>query len=271
MLWIGAAFCAAAVASFHFGLGRESEGISIAGRLEFDTVNPITIGHTAVTTVMAALCLASHDEPKGQKVWFFAACLPALVALVFSGARGPVVSLTVCIATLLIVTRHWRLLFMALLTGFVLLAQTENELARRFVALLEPTLEDESTLERIALIRNAVQQFVENPLLGGQLVDTEYFSYPHNLFLEALMAMGVVGTLALLAILMRSFLRSMHLLKQGELFIPLVLLQYFIAAQFSGAIWGWSAMWVPLASIISCGPLTRRASVSASPGPSPSF
>jgi hypothetical protein len=74
-------------------------------------------------------------------------------------------------------------------------------------------------------------------------VDTEYFSYPHNLFLEALMAMGVIGTLALLAILLRSALRATDLLRQGELFIPLVLLQYFIAAQFSGAIWGWSAMW----------------------------
>jgi O-antigen ligase len=193
-----------------------------------------------------------------------------LGALVLSGARGPAVALAVCVTALLVVTRHWRLLFFTLLAGLVFIAQPENELARRFMALLEPTLEDESSLERITLIRNAFQQFVENPLLGGQLVDSEYFAYPHNLFLEALMAMGVVGALVLIAILTRSALRAAHLLNQGDLFIPLVLLQYFIAAQFSGAIWGWSAMWVPLASIITCGPIARHTPPKATRGGSAS-
>lgn len=270
MLWLGAAFCTAAVASFHLGLGRESEAILMAGRLEFDTVNTITIGHTAVSTVIAALCLSSDRERKARKAWLLIVCIPALVALVLAGARGPAVSLAVCVTALLIVTRHWRLLFFALLAGLVFIAQPENELARRFMALLEPTLEDESSLERITLISNAFQQFVESPLLGGQLLDRVYFSYPHNLFLEALMAMGVVGALALIAILTRSALRATHLINQGNLFIPLVLLQYFIAAQFSGAIWGWSAMWVPLASIISCGPTARHVSSKATRGGSAS-
>ena len=271
MLWIGAAFCTAAVTSFHFGLGRESESILMAGRLEFDTVNTITIGHTAVTTVIAALCLSSDCERKARKAWLLIVCIPALVALVLSGARGPAVSLAVCVTALLVVTRHWWLLFFTLLAGLVFVAQPENELARRFMALLEPTLEDASSLERITLIRNALQQFVENPLLGGQLIDSEYLSYPHNLFLEALMAMGVVGALALAAILTRSALRATHLLNQGNLFVPLVLLQYFIAAQFSGAIWGWSAMWVPLASIIAWGPIVRHTTPKAAPrGPASS-
>lgn len=248
---IGSAFSALSVFSYHFEFGRVSEAIPQGGRLEFDTVNTISIGHAAVTTLIAALCLSTIYRSIASRAALLGLSAAALAALVLSGARGPAVALAGCLVAFAVMTRRWHWLPMIVVAAILAIQATELELIRRLHVLFDPGTDDASALERLALIRNAVAQFIENPLLGGPLLDPDYLSYPHNLFLEAAMAMGIVGLLLLLIILARAAIRAIVIVRRGDLFVPLLLLQYFIAAQFSGAIWGWSAMWAPLAAVAS--------------------
>jgi len=61
------------------------------------------------------------------------------------------------------------------------------------VARLTDTLQDVASQERAAMIVGAWQQFTASPLLGDALVERRFMENPHNIIVESLMALGVVG------------------------------------------------------------------------------
>lgn len=250
MLAVGFAFSVLAVASYYMGLGRLPEGTSVGGRMEFDTVNTITVGHTAVTALLAALCLSTLRLSRTRRLLLLVGAAAPIAALTLSAARGPAVALVVCTTAFAIATKRWHWIAVIAVATASVLSTADTEIANRILALLEPDIEDESTVERLSLIRNAIEQIAASPLVGGPIIDPEYLTYPHNLFLEAAMSTGIIGLLILLVLLGRAGINAWMSAMSKDYFMPLMFLQYFIAAQFSGAIWGWSALWAPLAILI---------------------
>jgi O-antigen ligase len=83
-------------------------------------------------------------------------------------------------------------------------------------------------------------------------------TYPHNVFIETAMALGVIGLLPLIAMTLLCFWNSWQLLRRGQLLLPLLFVQYFIGFQFSSALWGATAYWACTGLLLCAGVPKRR-------------
>jgi O-antigen ligase len=121
--------------------------------------------------------------------------------------------------------------------------------------------DDQSSIERLALQGSAVSAFLASPLLGSAFVEPLEFTYPHNLFIETALALGVVGLALLTPLLVRCVRGALGLARRGRLFLPMLFMQYFVGSQLSGAIWGNAAFWASgtlLLVWVATGPVAER-------------
>jgi O-antigen ligase len=107
--------------------------------------------------------------------------------------------------------------------------------------------EDESSMERLLLQSNAIGLFMQSPLIGSAFAEFELDTYPHNVFIETAMALGVVGLVAL-AWALKDGIRGLRSAPHRQsLLLAMVFVQYLCAFQFSGAIYGSAVFWATLA------------------------
>jgi O-antigen ligase len=238
---------AAALIGWDVGLDEERT----AGRLAFSRLNPITVGHTAVTTLIAIMCLMTLKGPRFKGFLYLIVAGLAIASLVMAASRGPVVALALCAVVFAVSTGRWYWLLLLGLAAIWTALVGESTILQRLLALTLDRVDDTSALARLDVMANAIGQFEEHPILGNAYIEPEYQIYPHNLFIEALMATGVVGTFVLVVLLWKAMQNSLRLMR-GEVYLfPLLLLQYFIASQLSYAIWSISQLWVLLPVVLS--------------------
>ena len=185
--------------------------------------------------ISGLLCLHGALFYRGRmQVLLTAGMLAALVVLLFTGSRGPLLSfgLVIVIYAVVMGYRHFGLRWMfvrvaALVVllgiGMGVVAQTDPYIAHRYDVLLERLSNpaDESVGEngiiiRLALYRTGYQAFLDRPFTGygrpnvmaaaqenGPQFPENYFSYSHlhNGYLTDLVSSGLFGLLSLLAVL----------------------------------------------------------------------
>jgi O-Antigen ligase len=239
LIRLGFIVCAMAVLMNLLGLGAESSQAEITTRISYDAINPITLGHAATTTLIAAICSLQTQLGRLRQTGLLFVCSVAVTCLILAGSRGPIISLTACVIIFAFATRRWRWLWLVALLPAILIFNPEGELLNRFTDVSE----DGSSLERLAIQGNAVSQFLDYPIFGSAFVELVMLDYPHNLLIETAMALGIVGLFMLLLVLLKTGLLAVRQIRKGEFLFVLLFVQYFIGAQFSGSIYGSSGLW----------------------------
>ncbi|MDH3589548.1 MAG: hypothetical protein OEQ74_09105, partial [Gammaproteobacteria bacterium] len=137
----------------------------------------------------------------------------------------------------------------------------------RIVGLIELGGSDLTASIRLSLMRTAWAEFLSSPLVGSGLEGHRVGFYPHNAIVEAFMATGIVGGIALLAVLASAGLSAWRLLTQqaGSGWTALLCIQYIVAAQFSGALWGAGAMWSFIGAVFAVSTTKRFAPRATTP------
>ena len=249
---LGGLVCAMAVTMYFMGWGLDRSLTEQTRRLSFEAVNPITLGHVAVSTVIAAVAIVQRRGRGWQRLLAPGLIGIALTCLVLAASRAPLLALGVCGLTYALSTGSWRTRFLllgaALLIGAAAFLSTggESELIVRFSDLEE----DDSSLQRLLLQTNAITQFLGSPILGSAFTELEFLEYPHNLFIETGMALGVVGLIFMVGLIYGAGVQFVRRLRAGEVLVPLLLLQYFLAFQFSGSLWGSAGFWALMAVVL---------------------
>ena len=251
----GALICAFALLPLMSGVGTSRSLFEETGRLSFDTVNPITYGHVAVTTIVGAIVSLRRAKRVKQRLLWMGCIIVAAPVLYLAGSRGPALALAACLASfLLLLTSTKRFVLPVLSISIVaMLCASLLNLDSTFWQHFFSFENDPSTLERIFLQINAIEQFLNNPLLGSAHVELQTLSYPHNPLIEAGMATGVLGFLLFAILSVQMAFRGWWQLRHGETLIPLLGLQYLLGAQFSGNLSQSAAMWILMAMIFSRG------------------
>jgi O-antigen ligase len=231
-------------------------GGGILRRLATPVLNPISVGHLGVSVFIVALCgLAGSSAP--GKIVRWAIMVTSIVVIVASASRGPILAALLVALTYSFVHRKRRrlglgkLLFRLALLGLAIagVAVAVNYLEQEgYISLIErfsDTLEDVSAQERIAMAIGAWQQFIDHPLLGSAFVELGFYTYPHNILLEALMATGVVGGGLLLANLAAGCLASLRLItaSPAAAWVGFIFLQYVVNGMVSGSLYLDAAYW----------------------------
>lgn len=234
-------------------------------RFAFNNLNPISAGQAAGSLFIIAffdIFKANKNKVKIQKSRFIFAyiiLLSSLFVLFIANSRGPIIS-TALILLLLTGISFKRILTLTFLLIFVVVILFINgvlfDIIERFGFGVVNNL---SNLGRITSIINAFEAFSLNPILGAFSVDTTLpdGSYPHNFFIEILMALGLYGfSLALVALI----IAGLKIVKiSGNSYI-LVYLFLFYSLNFmvSGNIATATQFFVLLASVLMVSNVNKK-------------
>lgn len=253
LLRLGFFACVLAIVAANTDLaGARSTTAEAEGRLFLDTVNPITFGHVGVTTVLAALSMARYCKHAVDWVGVAAAVALGFSTIQWAASRGPLVSLLICLVLLALTNRHYRWLLFALagiaLWMFVgIPEESESLLTSRIVA----SAQSDNAEIRIIMQASAIQQFLDSPLVGSAIIERLFEDYPHNIIIEAAMAIGVLGLGLILVIMYLTIRAALRRFRVGELMLPLLVIQYLAAAQFSGSIAASTSFWMLVSFVIA--------------------
>ena len=173
---------------------------------EDNILNPITIALFGESLAIYALVslIFFRKPPIGSKLVLGASLILGILILLLGASRGPTISffLLVIVFSFLYVAskRSFLSLFFSsvlvislLLNGInYILSLSADDL---FIVERFTKFANEGDDIRQTLYRNAWQQFLDHPFFGDKIVERTSNFYPHNMLLEVLMAMGVVGGL----------------------------------------------------------------------------
>lgn len=239
--------------------------ITDQNRWNLSTINPISIGHLGASLVIVGSAAMLYGKPSGPMYMFHTGIvIVGVVGLFLANSRGPLVALMIVMILYGFAQirnrRTWRYSILVLLAGLILVYRNAGiifgarGLFDRFGSLL--TGQDKSALVRYQLYTDGFAQFLNSPLVGDGVEVRTLAYYPHNAVLEAFMTTGIIGGSAFLIFTFLSLRESFRIMRydSGMAVVAMLTIQYIIAAQFSGAIYQWGAMWVLMALVLSFRP-----------------
>jgi O-antigen ligase len=227
-------------------------------RIETNKLNPISLGHLAVSVLIYLLYIKFFLE---AKFTFFEKIILviALIALALANSKGPMLTFVIVyfyaiylrynFGTIMlknIIYFFLAILVLAALLNYVL----DVNIFNRFESMFNDT--ETSTTSRLSSYQDGINLFLLNPIFGTSIV-TSAGGYPHNIIVEILMSMGLFGFILFFSLLALTF-KSISIInhKQSEFVIfGLLFLQYLLAFQTSGAFWEASSLFILMSIIFS--------------------
>ncbi len=250
-----------------FKLGLEQEAV---GRMSTSVLNPITLGHTGVSLLLMSLYhlisqRKSKNTKKSNKLLYIFGVSVGVMATLSAASKGPMVSFALVLLLYALFTLKPKKLmsfsYFGLIGGvFIWLSLDFLEekfglnAFKRFEGLLgvaEGTKKDMSTDSRVHHIHDAWSQFLANPLFGSGVVEENSGYYPHNLYLESFMSIGMIGGLIFIFLVLSMIYKALYLLRKDYPlgWVGLLSIQYVIGAMFSGSICTSNPAWLGMAFV----------------------
>jgi len=238
--------------NFYYGYVDAMNIMTYGIRWGTEKINPITLGHNVVTFWLAFYCVVRTKKwGVVLAVLVYIALLPFLFV---TGSRGPLLAYFILLFFILFYERKYFIICIATISivsmiialfAFKTIIGDQFETATIFIDRLANagSSNDASSSIRMRTYMEALGQFANAPILGDALEEKTENYYPHNIIIEALMALGVIGGSLLLYIFgwfyyrLFSFRRLVLTPENNALyFFALVGTQYFFAGQFSSSV-----------------------------------
>ena len=264
-----------------YGLNPEAFAVrQFIGDEDGDNVlNPISLARTGGQLFGLSVCwLAFRRGNVLLSTFLFVCVLMGLYLVLVGGSRGPLIA--VGIGGLLISAYYlWLRGAMGVvyyivggmaLVGLIIsqasaLNISTDDLAA--VSRVQSTIESEDEDLRITMWRSALTMFSESPILGKAMFERIHRFHPHNILVESLMAIGILGTLPFLGAILAcvvKFFRYAKAKASSEVTLGILVLLLFIGWMTSGNISEGSELWVPMAYFLSL-PSVAQARATLSP------
>jgi len=222
----------------------------ITGRTDANiALNTIYFGHIGTTGIVLSMYLLFKRRTNFVKTFLIVVILMfSFFVMMRAGSRSPVLALTV-ILLFWIFARGKNIVFgtviIAVIASLILIFL---EPILSFMGNFSPVMESRLRLAifqqysggRDHLAQDAINIFLDSPLIGKQFALFDNyggFIYSHNIILDALMGLGIIGGFSMIYILWRSLKRSYFLIKYDDahIWIFLILIQQIVLNMFSGA------------------------------------
>jgi len=237
----------------------EEAGLEVSRFTIGESLNPIK---QSFVIGFAILVLYAQALAKNRRYPFL--ILPPLVlALLLGGSRGPAISLVVTLVVLTVSSRSASrkvLIILILALGFsgAVVFLPEAVLGRYFSKERWLTTQTEEGIPlRADRALVALEQWIEYPIFGSGTSGNSQVYYSHNLVIQILMEMGIVGLAVffcmLLPLLLYFFkqLRASHRTDWETSAFTAFLLYGFLEAQVSGTYMGLNLLWLSIGILTS--------------------
>ncbi|MBB4806177.1 O-antigen ligase [Chryseobacterium defluvii] len=221
----------------------------------------ILVGHYGLSLVV--MCVYSFFILKKWNISHGIALFLGLFPICISAARSPLLAF-LAIALLLIILKNNRKYWIAfcllvIMTVLLLFIAYTYGIGQDMIFLkrINAALFEGNASGRSYFFDKGLDEFFANPVLGGRIL-FESGMYSHNMFIDILMATGLVGMLLFIAyfqFVIRSFVkiaRNIYKYKEAGI-LTLFFLQYFVLVQTSGNIYLSFEFWYFSGALIGLG------------------
>ncbi|WP_440885587.1 O-antigen ligase family protein [Vibrio campbellii] len=231
-------------------------------RFGLDKLNPISLGKAAGACAIISMFTLSYKKlGKINHLLTVSAFIISVLILFLSGSRGALLSFTVvCSIALLRKFSLTRVIFVSCVLIFVVFSVNSiMSIIWNDFSLVERLAktggdEDQSANIRYQLYNNALEQFYNNPLFGDYSVEREYMFYPHNVILELLMSVGVIGAILFFIIVIYAIICNIKNNSEDKCLSNTMwglLTFYLVISMFSGSLFLSVELWVFLIISVS--------------------
>jgi O-antigen ligase len=220
-------------------------------------LNTITFGHLGATAALLGLYIwIKYKLHFSVRLLIILITLLGIYSMLRAGSRGPFISFFGVLFVWYVANKkNFLKVFFVIVVSIVIVLIFINQLLD-LVGYFSPIMEDRlrasifegDTSERNPLYEAAINHFLDNPFLGKQFAIFEQvglydgngtFIYSHNIILDALMGLGLLGggiLIYVIAVAMRIIFKNIKH-RESNYWISLILLQVLISNMFSGAIY----------------------------------
>lgn len=233
-------------------------------RLQTEALNAITYGSLGAILILHSLTYRFERAPA---MIAFAIRIVAIAvggwAVVMSGSRGPILALVLTLLPLFLVAwqrRHVsRPLLLAGVAATVVVAMylapsledlsAGSVLAQR----ISNVEEDQSSLERLYLLKASWDVFAANPWTGGAIAEPVTHSYPHINILEGLMVGGIGMGLVVAGIVLVALRSAWGLIRRGAgtSFLGGLIVFEMVMSMISGSLYTGPEFWAAYALAVA--------------------
>lgn len=199
-------------------------------------LSPLAIAYSGVLNLSLLIPLFLSQFKKIKlifKLYYIIVFLVSMFIFVMGATRGAFVVAMLSVALYIYfqsgLNKFKQLLYLLPLIPifFLYLEYTGSSLLDR----VSKTIENQESGGRDVLWRAAYQEFLTNPVLGGKIEILGF--YPHNIIIEILMGMGVIGILIFIMLLFKSYKNVKLTSYTFNIFV--IFINGFFQYMFSGA------------------------------------
>ena len=224
------------------------EGEFKGGRLTSnELMNPVTFGQMGV--ILVAISISYLIKSKYiYKLILYSLIILGILNIALAGSRGPLIELGL-VLILFIYSKYNqfnKFYFYSILVSLIFVILYYSQYLIYFDTAIS-RLESSGQEERNTLFNDAFNNIISNPIFGNLAIG----SYPHNLLIESIMALGLFGGLLMLYIYYQTFKCILFLVKnESTSWLSLILLMYRFSSLISGSIYNSIEFWVVLSLCI---------------------
>ena len=201
----------------------------------------ISYGHLGTSLVLISLFFLRF-KPK-ELPFYLVLCgfLLGITTIIIAGARSPFLALMIVIPYLLIIKKDYKLfvvfiILLLLSVGSIYILGKNVNFEMMFVDRTYLWLFEGDNSLRTPLFERSLDIFKANPIFGGR-THYENGMYPHNIFLELLMATGIVGfiiyILKFIPVIKNFKLFSYRIINSYHILFFALFFQYFVLCSTS--------------------------------------
>ena len=234
-------------------------GIGRISMIQYDfpnreTLSPLSLSYSgALTIVLCIYKLLYMTNSLKIKLYLYGVIILSFIMFYLGASRGSLVAILLSIPLLIYyksTTNKIKVLILfivaipfviygAKITGSAIFARSEN------------TIQTGDASGRQQLYVAAFSEFLSNPIIGGRIEVSRI--YPHNVFLEILMATGLLGFVLFVSIFIKSIQRGITMSKKDDSYlVPVLILTTGVSeGMFSGAIYGAILLFTSMGMIFS--------------------
>lgn len=238
----GALFCVLLSLAWYQGLSFNVTGDDLESREAFAALGPISLGHASASVAICALVLLTQRVSLAWRALASISGFVAVAGLAASASRGPLIAFGIAVLWYATFRRSRIVIAVLMLVGgFIVLSLDSFALQRvSEILTLDANQLDASALQRLVIQSTAIKDLLQNPIFGKHFLDPDWGPgyYPHNITIEAGMALGFTGLVVLLAVYARLWWAIVRGVSITHPIIVLLLVQYLVGAQASGTISG---------------------------------
>lgn len=215
-------------------------------------MNTIAFGHYGVTLTLLSFFWGKNTNINWEVYLSYFFMLIGVFVMLRAGSRGPLVALFTCFIFYYISRQKTSNSAVIIFLSIVAFIYAISDLIFDAIRAISPILAERLTLSgryteleefsngRSSLYDQAIEKFYDSPIFGESfaIINSDgSFIYSHNMVLDAFMALGLLGGIMFIIILLYAFIKSRFLIMSNfkHWWIALLCIQYIIYNLMSGA------------------------------------